>query len=121
MTPLARLTRAQRQAAFDAQGGVCKLCKLAMHPKSFHVDHIVPRELGGTNRPDNLQALHRDCHGQKTPGDVKAIASSKRQAAKQARHDRAMATGTRAPNAKERARARMRQNRIEPIAPRQDP
>ena len=78
MTPLARLTRAQRQAAFDAQGGVCKLCKLAMHPKSFHVDHIVPRELGGTNRPDNLQALHRDCHGQKTPGDVKAIASSKR-------------------------------------------
>ena len=32
----------------------------------FEVDHIVRLENGGTNHVDNLAALCRDCHGQKT-------------------------------------------------------
>ena len=33
---------------------------------SYEVDHIVPLHQGGDNHPDNLQALCRNCHGQKT-------------------------------------------------------
>ncbi len=40
----------------------CRLCG-AM---ACHVDHIVARERGGTDRPDNLQSLCHACHSRKT-------------------------------------------------------
>ena len=36
---------------------------------SYEVDHITPLYKGGTNDLNNLQALCRNCHGQKTIND----------------------------------------------------
>ena len=30
------------------------------------VDHIIPKSQGGTDDPDNLQAINKDCHKRKT-------------------------------------------------------
>ena len=45
-------------------------------PQGYHVHHILPRSLGGTNDPKNLIALHIDdhmsihrCRGDKYVGD----------------------------------------------------
>lgn len=43
----------------------CGHCKKQL-PPWFEVDHIVRLEHGGSNHVDNLVALCRDCHGQKT-------------------------------------------------------
>jgi 5-methylcytosine-specific restriction protein A len=37
--------------------------------EATEVDHIVPLAKGGTNSPDNLQALCTDCHKRKTQVD----------------------------------------------------
>ena len=36
------------------------------------VDHIVPKYLGGTDDPKNLQAINRDCHRRKTNSEALA-------------------------------------------------
>jgi hypothetical protein len=54
-------------------------------------DHVVPIALGGADAPENLQAVHRDCHAEKTRGraattagsDIHAIAKVKRLTRKQ--------------------------------------
>jgi len=43
----------------------CNSCGKQL-PAWFEVDHIVRLDNGGTNHVDNLVALCRDCHGQKT-------------------------------------------------------
>jgi 5-methylcytosine-specific restriction endonuclease McrA len=44
----------------------CKECNMLLN-HAYEVDHIIPRERqGGTNDIDNLQALCRNCHGEKT-------------------------------------------------------
>jgi 5-methylcytosine-specific restriction endonuclease McrA len=43
----------------------CHTCGCLL-PAWFEVDHIQRVEHGGTNHPDNLVALCRNCHGQKT-------------------------------------------------------
>ncbi len=113
ITPRTRLSRAQREAAFERQHGICDICELPMWPKSFHVDHIVARGLGGSNQPDNLRAVHRHCHDSKTPSDITAIAKTKRRAEVHAEHLEAMRTGTRRPNARARIRARLDERRRE--------
>ncbi|ARP89813.1 hypothetical protein CAL14_05515 [Bordetella genomosp. 9] len=40
----------------------CKGVKLVAH----EVDHIIPVAKGGTDHPDNLRAMNRDCHAEKT-------------------------------------------------------
>lgn len=59
---LRRLLRAQR--------GACALCGELMtldrdDPRRATVDHIKPRALGGTDRPDNLQAACWECNAKK--------------------------------------------------------
>lgn len=44
----------------------------------YHIDHIVPVELGGTSHPDNLQTLCIPCHGDKTAVDAGRIAQARR-------------------------------------------
>jgi hypothetical protein len=43
----------------------CKKCQKQL-PAWFEVDHVMKLEYGGSNSIDNLEALCRDCHGQKT-------------------------------------------------------
>ena len=46
---------------------LCVACmKLGKLTPATDVDHIVPLSKGGTNSPDNLQALCHECHKQKT-------------------------------------------------------
>jgi len=47
------------------QGWKCGSCKKQL-PAWFEVDHKVRLEHGGSNHVDNLEALCRDCHGEKT-------------------------------------------------------
>ncbi|MBF2057275.1 MAG: HNH endonuclease [Cyanobacterium sp. T60_A2020_053] len=35
----------------------------------IEIDHIIPKSLGGSNKYDNLQLLHRHCHNIKTRTD----------------------------------------------------
>lgn len=45
----------------------CLVCKRRPVPKVAHeVDHIKPLAEGGTDDPNNLQAINRDCHKAKT-------------------------------------------------------
>lgn len=47
---------------FMCQCEKCKGVKLIAH----EVDHIIPVAKGGTDHPNNLRAMHRDCHAEKT-------------------------------------------------------
>jgi len=43
----------------------CAHCHNSL-PASYEVDHIIPLFGGGSNHRSNLQALCRNCHGEKT-------------------------------------------------------
>lgn len=46
---------------------LCQAClRLGVFTEARHVDHIVPKALGGDNSPDNLQSLCIPCHRRKT-------------------------------------------------------
>ena len=47
------------------QGWHCAICKMQL-PPSYEVDHIIDLQYGGSNHVDNLRALCRNCHGNKT-------------------------------------------------------
>lgn len=40
----------------------CANCKTCLKKSGYHVDHVHPLALGGTNRPDNLQLLCPSCN-----------------------------------------------------------
>ena len=48
---------------------VCQLCGATREQERLEVDHIVPRSKGGTNGPDNLQALCAPCNRGKSNRD----------------------------------------------------
>ena len=43
----------------------CELCCISADQKALEVDHIVPCNHGGTDDPDNLQALCFGCNAMK--------------------------------------------------------
>jgi 5-methylcytosine-specific restriction endonuclease McrA len=43
----------------------CELCGISAAIRALEVDHIVPRNLGGTDDPNNLQALCYSCNSMK--------------------------------------------------------
>lgn len=49
---------------FKLQKGRCACCGLALG-SNYHLDHILPLALGGTNTDDNIQLLRQRCNGQK--------------------------------------------------------
>ena len=52
------------------QKGKCNHCGLYFKEGDLlETDHIVPTSLGGKDRADNLQLLHRHCHDKKTTTD----------------------------------------------------
>lgn len=53
-----------------AQQGKCAMCKLYFKAGDLiEFDHKIPTRLGGKNEVNNLQALHRHCHDEKTTID----------------------------------------------------
>ena len=54
------------------------MCHLTFRDgESIETDHIIPKRLGGNNKVDNLQLLHRHCHDAKTKTDLAAIKEAK--------------------------------------------
>jgi diadenosine tetraphosphate (Ap4A) HIT family hydrolase len=47
----------------------CELCGISADERALDVDHILPRRHGGTDDPENLQALCWKCNGDKGAGD----------------------------------------------------
>lgn len=47
------------------QRGFCALCEKALPLDDAEIDHIHPQALGGTDEPDNLQAVHSICNKRK--------------------------------------------------------
>jgi diadenosine tetraphosphate (Ap4A) HIT family hydrolase len=47
----------------------CELCGVSADVRAIEVDHIVPRNRGGTDDPDNLQALCYSCNSMKRDRD----------------------------------------------------
>ena len=47
----------------------CELCGIGSDLKGLEVDHILPRNLGGTDDPENLQALCYSCNAMKRDRD----------------------------------------------------
>ena len=93
-TPRRAISRHRRDLILDRQKRICPLCNKPL-PSSemtsgvdgvpgwtmtgpFEVDHVLPLELGGADHIDNMQALCRPCHRQKTRDDVRRIAKARR-------------------------------------------
>ena len=62
------------------QGNRCADCpkKLGTDPREIEFDHAVPLWLGGSDAPDNLQALCKPCHRVKTSREARERAKTKR-------------------------------------------
>ncbi len=55
---------------FHKQKGKCAYCGLTFTTEDqIEIDHILPISLGGKRKFENIQALHRHCHDQKTASD----------------------------------------------------
>lgn len=68
-----RLERIDRQIVFDRDGWRCHICKgkidkrkLAPHPKSASIDHLVPLSCGGAHTYDNVRAAHLGCNSRRS-------------------------------------------------------
>lgn len=63
-----KLTPGISEKLFALQKGKCACCKKPLG-KNYHMDHIVPLALGGTNTDDNIQLLHQKCNHKKSSKD----------------------------------------------------
>ncbi len=57
--------------------GRCEACGISAEERALEVDHIVPRNKGGTDDPSNLQALCFKCNAQKRDRDDTDFAAVK--------------------------------------------
>lgn len=77
------LTRRQRIAAHDREGGRCCVCLQPIAPGEPFIDeHLIPLAIGGSNDRDNRGIAHIPCAKVKTARDQKIIAKASRQRAK---------------------------------------
>lgn len=51
----------------------CELCGVSADVRALEVDHIIPRNLGGSDDPSNLQALCYSCNAMKRDRDDKDL------------------------------------------------
>lgn len=59
-----KLSRGLGAKLFNLQRGKCACCGLPLGD-NYHLDHIMPLALGGTNTDDNIQLLRQRCNNQK--------------------------------------------------------
>ena len=59
------VSETKKKYVASQQGWKCGKCHQQL-PAWFEVDHTIRLEYGGTNEVNNLVALCRECHGQKT-------------------------------------------------------
>ena len=56
---------------------LCQVCKAnGIYTQAKEVDHIVPKALGGSDSFDNLQAICKHCHREKTLQEAKQAGAS---------------------------------------------
>ena len=55
-----RRYRVHKQRVFDRDGRICRYCGSDEEP--LHIDHIIPRKVGGTHDLENLQVLCKACN-----------------------------------------------------------
>lgn len=74
------ISKKTRVIIFERDGGICWICKgkiAANEP--WDADHMLSRELGGSDDIENLAPAHRDpCHRNKSKEDVRLIAKGNR-------------------------------------------
>jgi len=59
------VSESKKKFVASQQKWLCKRCGETLNA-SYEVDHRIPLYKGGTNDISNLEALCRNCHGQKT-------------------------------------------------------
>lgn len=78
-TPRRPLTKAQRPGFLAAHDGRCYFCGQPITDDAWDDEHLLARELGGSDEMDNRKPIHRrPCHVIKTARDRKLIAKSNR-------------------------------------------
>jgi hypothetical protein len=60
----------ERYETLKRAGFRCELCGVSADERAIDVDHILPRKHGGTDAPENLQALCWLCNTNKGAGDA---------------------------------------------------
>lgn len=65
---LRKVSSATKKIVAAEQKWTCGHCQQLLNA-SYEIDHIKPLFKGGTNQRDNLMALCRNCHGEKTLRD----------------------------------------------------
>jgi 5-methylcytosine-specific restriction endonuclease McrA len=55
-----RRYRSQRERVFNRDGRSCAIC--GTDEGEMHIDHIIPRKVGGTHDLDNLRVLCKPCN-----------------------------------------------------------
>ena len=61
------MPKKERERHLKRFGSICQVCKKAIEKKDdYHVDHVVRREVGGSEDDSNLVVLHQKCHDEKT-------------------------------------------------------
>ena len=55
-----RRYREQRERVFMRDGRVCQVC--GTDEGEMHIDHIIPRKVGGDHSLDNLRVLCKNCN-----------------------------------------------------------
>ena len=64
-------------------------CQKCGSTHDLNIDHIIPRRVGGSHHPDNLQLLCRSCHGYKTGREMLDWPTSKYPTVKESKRIRA--------------------------------
>lgn len=91
----------------------CPLCEGPLRPADDRIlEHMVPRELGGSDEEENLRWVHRACAAKKTNGskataaggDLHKIAKTKRLALARQLHHAVVVLGERRPASKIQSR-----------------
>lgn len=113
MTTLRRaITPALRARVFVANGGRCHICGQKIEAGArWDVEHVVALADGGGDDETNMAPAHTlECHKPKSAKEARVRAHVVRIAAAHIRHQKARQERRRAPNAKQRAMERAREN-----------